>query len=431
VHLTAMNLALKNIESKTDAINVLERDSLGGTLGDYFDKKTIKTLSAGSKEVDAFRHLTYFDAIVGNPPYFNLRKEVIDRKYKGQKYESIITGVTNIASLFLKRYIDFLKPGGYLGFVVPKSITYSGSWEGIRNFILEETEIVKIFDIHEAFEGVLLEQIAIIVQKKPARKRALVEVHYIDLPYNKKRICKHKVDSNLFTDKFFPIYRFKENSEIYELINKDSEKLENLAHPIFRGPTIQKYSYLFTDKRGQEDKAVIRGANITNFGLKDEVQFFSWKRPEFDSYKKQFERLLVPKIMGQRLIAQTRNHMKLIATLDENGKFLEVDTVNNVVPKDDKYDLKYLLGILNSKLASYYIYNFVFNRAVRTMDFKYVSELPIKEVWKRDQNRVVSVVDKILKEGYTKELEDALNSIVYDIYGLKGKHVKIIEESFE
>lgn len=431
VHLTAMNLALKNIESKTDALNVIERDSLTTSLSDFSSYK-VKTLKSKVKEVSKAKH-TDFNVVVGNPPYFNMRQEQIEEKYAGQGFDDIATGVTNIAALFLKKYITLLEPSGYLGFVVPKSLTYSGSWEGIRKFILDKTEIVKIFDLHEAFEGVLLEQIAIVLQKKPCLKREAVEVRYTDLPYTKKTIGKHKVVSQLFTIKMFPIYQFTENSKIFNRMNEGSKLLSEISEPIFRGVGAQKYSFLFTDKPAtSEDLPILRGINIDQFALKDKIQYISWKRPEFKPYRKQFERLLKPKIMGQRLIAQTGNHMKLIASIDKEGKYLEVDTINNIILRDNSFNLKYILGIVNSKLASYYIYNFVFNRAVRTTDFLYLASLPIKVVSDAKQQKVANLVDKILKNpNSAKELKEKIDKEVYAIYGLKPKEVKLVEKSYE
>ena len=434
VHLTAMNLALKNIESKTDVLNIIERDSLlaNRTITNSFQ---VKTLDSKVKESDKSKH-SGFSVVVGNPPYFNMSQDEIKKKYAGQGFESIATGVTNIASLFLKRYLELLEPSGYLGFVVPKSLTYLGSWEGIRKIILQESEIVKIFDVHEAFDGVLLEQIAIVLQKKPANKRELIEVQYVELPYTKKKMGKHAVKSELFTTKMFPLYQFPDNAKILNTIKKNSKLLSEISEPIFRGCTIQKYDYLFTDKPTTSgDLAILRGINISQFALKDKVQYVAYQRSEFNKYRKQLERLLKPKIMGQRLIAQTGNHMKLIATIDSKGEFLEVDTVNNVILKDNSFDLKYILAIINSKLASYYIYNFVFNRAVRTVDFKYVSELPIKLVSRSKQDKLIELVDKILKENpdskEAREVREKIDKEVYSIYDLTQKQVKIIEDSYE
>ena len=414
VHMTGMNLALRNIEDKTDVINVTERDSL--------------TRDAYSQK---------FNVVIGNPPYFNLNQDIIKKQYAGEGFEQISSGVVNIASLFLKKYISQLEPAGYLGFVLPKSITYTDSWEGIRKYVLEEAEIVKIFDIHEAFDGVLLEEVVLIVRKKPCDKLKQVEVTYIELPYTKdNETAKHMVDSSLFNKTMFPIYLFSKNKEILDAMNKDIKLVGDISEPVFRGSPIQKFEYLFTDKKvTPDDLPILRGANIDQFALKDKIQYVSWKRTEFKAYEKSIKRLQKPKIMGQRLIAQTGNHMKMIATIDEKGEFLEVDTINNVILKDNSFNLKYVLGIINSKLASYYMYNFIFNRAVRTVDFGYVSKLPIKVVPHSKQQKVIDLVDKLLKEdtdsSNAKDLRDKIDEEVYAIYGIKPKEIDMIERDYK
>jgi len=438
VHLTAMNLALKNIEKKTDTINVLERDSLSFRIDDFIKTKKTKTLDNQEKEIDATKHILKSDIIVGNPPYFNLAQDQINKKYASENYSAITSGVTNIAALFLKRYIDLLNDEGYLGFVVPKSLTYQASWQATRRYILDNCQILKIYDLHEAFDGVLLEQIAIILKKTKNKTNVPVDIHFVDLPYSKEKKRRHKVAYSLFSNDFFPIYRDKENEKIFETITENSKPLsELLEYPIFRGLAIQKYSYLFTNKKQkQEDLPIIRGNNIVQFGFKDMIQYISQDRPEFQEYQKQIQRLKKPKIMAQRLIAQTKNHMKLIATLDKTGEFLEVDTVNNVVLADINYSLEYVLGIINSRLASYYIYNFVFNRAVRTMDFLYVAQLPIKNCNKTRQNEIEKIVTKLieLQDNQSKEvieLTEKLNNKIYEIYGLSKKQIQLIDATFD
>lgn len=414
VHMTGMNLALRNIEDKTDVINVTERDSL-----------------------TADTHSQKFNVVIGNPPYFNLNQDIIKKQYAGEGFEQISSGVVNIAALFLKKYISQLESEGYLGFVLPKSITYTDSWEGIRKYVLEEVEIVKIFDIHEAFDGVLLEEVVLIVRKKPCDKLKQVEVTYIKLPYTKdNETAKHMVDSSLFNKTMFPIYMFSKNKEIFDAMNKDIKLVCDISEPVFRGSPIQKFEYLFTDKKvTSDDLPILRGANIDQFALKGKIQYVSWKRTEFKAYEKSIKRLQKPKIMGQRLIAQTGNHMKMIATIDEKGEFLEVDTINNVILKDNSFNLKYVLGIINSKLASYYMYNFIFNRAVRTVDFGYVLKLPIKIMPHLKQQKVIDLVDKLLKEdsdsSNAKYLRDKIDEEVYAIYDIKPKDIDMIEGDYK
>lgn len=432
VHLTAMNLALKKIESKTDAINVIERDSLttNPTFSD-FALYQAKTLDAKVKEVDKSKH-TGFNVVVGNPPYFNLSQEEIKNKYAGQGFDDIATGVTNIASLFLKKYITLLEPNGYLGFVVPKSLTYSGSWEGIRQFILKETEIVKIFDVHEAFDGVLLEQIAIILQKKPCTSRESIEILYRELPYTKKTIEKHTVERKLFTNGIFPIYCFKANEKIKEKCLKNAKLLDAVSKSP-RGLPIQKFKYLFTERpTSQIDRRVLSGNDIKKYGLKKELYVQS-SRQEFKKFEKRIKELDCEKIVVQNIVAQTGNHLVIIATFDDS-KSISIDTVNNVILNDEGLDSKYVLGFLNSKLAEYYAFNFIFNRAVRTMHFESLRQLPIKIIPKSKQKKVIDLVEKVLKEetnsAKATELRKQIDKEIYAIYNLTQKEAKMVQDSY-
>ena len=433
VHLTAMNLALKNIESKTDALNVIERDSLttDPTFSDFTSYQA-RTLDAKVKDVEKSKH-TGFDVVVGNPPYFNMSQDEIKEKYSGQGFEDVATGVTNIATLFLKKYITLLEPSGYLGFVIPKSITYSGSWEGIRKFILKETGIVKIFDVHEAFDGVLLEQIAIVLQKKPCSKRDLIEVQYIDLPYTKKKIVKHSVESELFTEQIFPIYCFKLNNKIKKKCLDGAKLLDDISISP-RGMPIQKFKYLFTEKpTSKTDIRVLTGDDIKKYGLKKE-SYLQAERRELKSLEKRIKELSCKKIMVQNIVAQTGNHLVIIATFDDSNS-INTDTINNIILNNTDLDYRYVLGFLNSKLAEYYAFNFIFNRAVRTMHFETIRKLPIKIISRQKQQKVIDLVDKALKENSdtdrTNELREKIDKEIYSIYGLTSNEVKMIETSYK
>ena len=86
-----------------------------------------------------------------------------------------------------------------------------------------------------------------------------------------------------------------------------------------------------------------------------------------------------------------------MSTYDEKG-LLNVDTVENTIVTNSKYDPKYVVALLNSKLVAWYAYTFIFNKAVRTMDLDdyYVGKIPIYPAEAEDQKRLVDMVDKML-----------------------------------
>ena len=337
-----------------------------------------------------------YDIIVGNPPYFNLKLEDIKAKYPNESYSTVATGKTNIASLFLKKYIDRLEDGGYLGFVVPKSLTYIEPWKPTRKFILENCQIISIFDLRRAFEDVKLEEIVILVKKtKDTNSNDDVDIHYMFYEDSSLIEKKHKVKLSLFTEDYYPLYLDEVNKDIKEKSLSNSSLLGDFAD-ITRGVYLQQYPQVLTDKKTtQEDIKIMAGKDIGRFVYRGN-KFVNIKNRKVEEFASKIKRILTEKVVSQRIVAQTKNHIKIIATYDK-GSNLNVDTVINIIPKNGDFKVKYLLGILNSKFASYYLYNFVYNRAVRSMNFEYVKYLPIKNIQISEQNKIVDLVDKLLR----------------------------------
>jgi hypothetical protein len=79
--------------------------------------------------------------IIGNPPYFVCKSEVVPNKYK-----PFISGRPNMFGLFILHSLTKLKVGGILAFVVPKSFLNSAYYADIRNYIRQTSIILDITD---------------------------------------------------------------------------------------------------------------------------------------------------------------------------------------------------------------------------------------------------------------------------------------------
>ena len=102
----------------------------------------------------------------------------------------------------------------------------------------------------------------------------------------------------------------------------------------------------------------------------------------------------------------------------------------------EHYSLKYILGILNSKL----IYKWLFYRGKRKgamleLYQKPLSEIPIAKAKAKQQNVIVEIVDQILQKKEQKEdtthLENQIDLMVYKLYELTYEEVKIIDAEFD
>jgi len=157
-HLTAMNLAMKNVRAPSTEMNIFVRDYFTVRSGfKLLAPYKVKTLE-GEKEADIV--LMDFDAVVGNPPY--TRWGQLSREVQNH----IITTIGNI----LKRYdllpqagrrgaeynmfvfwithsIDFLKEGGRLGMIVSDSWLQTAYGVRFGRLLAEHFKIHAIIDI--------------------------------------------------------------------------------------------------------------------------------------------------------------------------------------------------------------------------------------------------------------------------------------------
>ena len=133
-----------------------------------------------------------------------------------------------------------------------------------------------------------------------------------------------------------------------------------------------------------------------------------------------------------------------MSTLDKRG-YLSFDTVMNTFLTTDRFCYEYILALINSTLASWFYYWFVYNRAVRTMHFDsyYIGKLPIKQISQEKQKPFINIVSDILsltqsedylenpeKQAKVKEYERQIDQLVYELYGLTEEEIKIVEGTF-
>ena len=133
----------------------------------------------------------------------------------------------------------------------------------------------------------------------------------------------------------------------------------------------------------------------------------------------------------------TSKHPKsIIATYSEEIYLFNRSNIAIVEKEKPEISLKYILGVLNSALISYY---FTKNTAksVRQMFPKLILEdlrkFPIKKCSMEKQQPIISLVEKILKikkdntQTDTSPLEKEIDRLVYNLYDLTKDEIKLID----
>jgi len=381
------------------------------SFADWFDSKLMLGVRNG------------FDIVIGNPPHgADMSKYLEQIKFSHKYYDTR----KNSASFFIACASSLLKYNGIATYIIPKSLSFVEGWEPTRNFILSKNKLLVVLDISKSFENVLLEQIVIIFKNFSVKDNYIIKT---GSGWNKSINIISKIEKSIIeTLGVIPCYLEPIKLKIFNKLINGSVKLSSISKT-FRGMPWQK-------KIGSHGEPILRGRDIGRFFIRDGLDKISLKPYEKN---KKILGLKQKKIVAQNIVAHVMNpydHIIIMATLDTKG-ILTLDTCMNTFITNPKYTYEYILSILNSKLASWYYYWFVYNRAIRTMHFDeyYIGKLPIKEISLEEQNQYIELVNEILNlksqnnNADTTHLENQIDTLIYKTYGLDETDVKIINNS--
>ena len=100
-----------------------------------------------------------FDLIIGNPPYFVLKKNMVNKEY----YD-YFDGRPNIFILFIIKSLSLLADNGILSFILPKSFLNCLYYDKTRKYIYENYKILHISECKDDYLDTQQETIIFIIQ---------------------------------------------------------------------------------------------------------------------------------------------------------------------------------------------------------------------------------------------------------------------------
>ncbi|MGJ0309847.1 Eco57I restriction-modification methylase domain-containing protein [Aliarcobacter cryaerophilus] len=395
-----------------------------------------------------------FDVVIGNPPY--VRQEAIkEQKEALSKIYKVANGTADLYVYFYELAINMLKPNGLKGFICSNKFFRAKYGENLREYILENTTILKIADFNgvKVFEDATVDSAITIFQKQKADKNSTFKVVDSDLlnSYDMKQSDLTKTSFSFSNPKELAIRQKIEKIGIplkdwdikinygiktgfneafiidenikNELIKKDPKSTE-IIKPLLRGRDIKRYDYHFKNLY-----------LIATFpALKLDINEY----PAIKEYLQNFgKRLEQTGEKGSR--KKTTN--KWFETQDSISYFKDFEenkicwasigeTEYSVIPKgfymlDTNYFMvlknKYIVGLLNSKLLISYLNSKdtpVGNSAYR--HYKYnIENLPIPKIDKDAQKPFIALVDEILEakqkiKDYKVLLDEAIATNSFD-----------------
>lgn len=363
-----------------------------------------------------------FDLVVGNPPYIDYRK--IDEQTKGVLAKNSVIYKDNkegsIYVYFIERSKEILSKNGSMIFINPISYICQEAGFGLRNFIDKNLSLnlmlnvsnLKVFDSAATYTCIN---------------------HFT----HKNKECK--------TLKF-GVAKEKGDLSIINLQEIEQCKIENLS--LLLNPITTK---IFKANYPKLNEFCEIFCGLSKAGFRTSVEFDKKETNHpfleaSDIFRYKFKQ---GKFLSQIPFYYSQDKINIF----ENKEIIFMARMTNfirccVAPSgyfggkvnvlyDFKVDKRYILGLLNSKLMSYFYAQKYFASHMQGGAFGFdtlsVGNLPIPKITKENQNladEIINLVDKILDfkkaDKDITELESKIDDLVYQLYSLNKDEILII-----
>ena len=386
------------------------------------------------------------DAVIGNPPYIviNQLKTPAAQIAAYKSYRSAAYKINTFA-LFIERGIEWLKTDGVLGMLVPNTFLTQMYFEPLRARILETAAITHILDTKRLFQAAFVENCILLLQRQDdaaTRRENVIECRVKRSPQQGVEAINaaqsleppHRIPQRHFEQA--PFHRFHVSADettvaLMEKIATDAPKLGEICESHDGvNPGNAKRKLITAQPLGDACKKVLNGKNIGRFWTRWDGLYIRYDRgvlSKGDNVRWGHQ----PSLDGAKILTrQTAD--RIIGTFDDGGYYVTNSVHTTVLQAGARdFHLKYILGVLNSRLLSFYYRKLIFEAGQVFSQVKLVNlrQLPIKQASREEQREMVALVDALLQANRAAEqAEQRLHALVCGLYRLTPGEIALVEQ---
>ena len=356
--------------------------------------------------------------IIGNPPWGYSFSEAQKKNLK-QKYKA--TTNTNIESydIFLEKSLDILKENGKVSFVLPEALLNVKAHSDIRKIILAKANIKKLKYLGNAFDGVQCPCIIFCLEKSTKTNSTvgmIVDDGTREFQIRTERILNSDYFSFLTTDDEYNILEKIKKTKNCSYLLKNAD----FALGIVTGNNKEYISSV----KNKTNEVVLKGSDIYKFRIKPSNNYIDFKPEKFQQvapielYRAK-EKLLYKFISSQLVFAY------------DNNQTLSLNSCNILIPKIPDLNIKYIMSILNSRVAQ-----FIFKKEFNSIKVlrSHIESIPIPLINTTTQNKIISFSDKLIKGLEIEETEalyEELDYAICNLFKLNDSEIKTIKNAVD
>jgi adenine-specific DNA-methyltransferase len=387
-----------------------------------------------------------FDLVVGNPPYRKVSplSPALREAFQGSLY-----GHPNAYGMFLHAGIEMLRPGGRLGFIVPRSMLSGLYFQNLRRMIEQRTcleELSLLAERKNVFPQVL-QGTMIIVFRKPARDEIPNEKRGADRllrtsvirtaadlgnggpPHVEARTAQVARRMNGTT-----IWFVSDQERTYSLLDKIIAR-----HPLLGGPAVacpartgpivwNRVKPLLRPRGGEGRLPLVWATDVGRFRF--ELATSGGTRPAYLEATDKVRDLAMagPSLLIQRVTAdeQARRIVASRSGLPVRQRYFVENHLNVLQPAPAaQVDLGYLLGVLSSDIVEFLFRSMNGNTQVSATE---LNLLPIPRG--RFETEIAELTAAVEEAGSLQkgaDLEAELHERIARAYGLSSRELSFLQ----
>jgi type I restriction-modification system DNA methylase subunit len=417
-----------------------------------------------------------FDAVIGNPPYISVESVLKDiTEYYLRTFKSAY-GRANSFSVFLEKALDLTQNDGFCGLITSNRILTNTQLAPLRKILLENSAIENILTFKKAVFKAAVDTTVITFQKTIPPKGHKIEAWFDINDLSRKDFKTNKILQTSFFNSQSHVFNIKQKEDFRNIIQNILSKSINLEKicDVKDGIILGGIKDLFLSDTHIDSRYEkwLEGNEVSRYHIKwkrryicydnklinEELKRKHGKAKEKAKTASDFKKLSRsgiwlrnPQVFRQEKILTRQNAKRLIGVFDESRYFVK-NSLHCILLKDKDYNLKYILGLINSRLMDFYFQDQIGSTGeiFSQMKIAYIEKLPSYPIdfKKADEvkqhDKMVLLVDEILelhkklagiknpdeKTRIQRQIDatDAqIDKLVYDLYDLTADEIAIVE----
>ena len=383
-----------------------------------------------------------FDIVIGNPPYNELRdlSDDFQTLYKNSPYfEYAQGGRINMFQYFYPLSSYILSEKGICSLITQNSLLAEDSALNNRKLFFKKFKICSIDSFPErdnvklrVFESAKM-SVCICLLQKESNTDECFNIHVWKSKYmsggHVLSIKKKDIQSVYPEDLIFPIC----NEDGWQLLLKMKGHSDFVINAQAGEIDMTKYKPQFIRSNNNGEQRVITGAQILRYKITDTpsqggIVYLNPNMVKLTTDR--IESISRSRIVTQR-ITGVDSRIRIISTMAPANIYC-ANSTNYISPTKNSINLKYLLGVLNSKCVNFFFKQTSTNTNVTG---KEIAKFPIPLANSNVQDTIVNKVERILSikrndiPGDTSVIESEIDRLVYQLYDLNEEEIKIVEQS--